>query len=56
VPLGAGWAARRRIRSARSARVRSHVVAVLRELEVPADWIGEIGAAVAPLREPIVTA
>jgi hemoglobin len=35
--------------------VLRHVVAVLRELGVPGDWIGEIGAAVAPLRGPIVT-
>jgi hemoglobin len=33
-----------------------HVVQVLRELAVPDEWIGEVGAAVAPLRPAIVTA
>ena len=37
-------------------RVLGHVVAVLRELGVQQDWIAEVGAAVAPLREPVVTA
>ena len=37
-------------------RVAGHVVAVLTELRVPADWIAEVGAAVAPLRGPVVTA
>lgn len=37
-------------------RVLGHVVAVLRELGVREDWIGEVGTAVAPLREAIVTA
>lgn len=37
-------------------RVLGHVVAVLRELGVHEDWIAEVGAAVAPLREPVVTA
>lgn len=37
-------------------RVLAHVVAVLRELDVPPDWIAEIGDTVAPLRDPIVTA
>ena len=37
-------------------RVLNHVVAVLRDLGVPADWIGEIGTVVAPLRDPIVMA
>lgn len=36
-------------------RVIGHVVAVLESLRVPADWIAEVGAAVAPLREPVVT-
>ena len=37
-------------------RVVGHVVAVLQSLQVPAAWIGEVGAAVAPLRASIVTA
>jgi hemoglobin len=37
-------------------RVIGHVVAVLESLRVPAPWIAEIGAAVAPLRPEIVTA
>jgi Bacterial-like globin len=37
-------------------RVIGHVVAVLQSLQVPAEWIAEIGAAVAPLRAHIVTA
>lgn len=37
-------------------RVLGHVVAVLRELGVPEEWIGEVGRAVAPLREAVVTA
>lgn len=37
-------------------RVVGHVVAVLESLQVPAEWIAEVGAAVAPLRGPIVTA
>jgi truncated hemoglobin YjbI len=36
-------------------RVIGHVVAVLQDLEVPAEWIGEVGDTVAPLREAIVT-
>jgi hemoglobin len=35
-------------------RVIGHVVAVLQDLEVPADWIGEVGDTVAPLRDAIV--
>jgi hemoglobin len=37
-------------------RVVGHIVAVLEGLQVPAEWIAEIGAVVAPLRDPIVTA
>jgi truncated hemoglobin YjbI len=37
-------------------RVIGHVVAVLESLQVPAEWIAEIGAAVAPLRGHVVTA
>ena len=37
-------------------RVLAHVVAVLRELRVPEDWIVEVGTTVAPLRAVIVTA
>jgi hemoglobin len=37
-------------------RVIAHVVAVLESLEVPAEWITEVGAAVAPLRAHVVTA
>lgn len=37
-------------------RVVGHVVAVLRSLDVPEAWIGEVGAALAPLRGPVVTA
>jgi hemoglobin len=37
-------------------RVIAHVVAVLESLQVPAPWITEIGAAVAPLRAHVVTA
>lgn len=37
-------------------RVLGHVVAVLRELGVPQEWIGEIATTVAPLREAVVTA
>ena len=37
-------------------RVIGHVVAVLTDLGVPAAWIAEVGAAVAPLRGPVVTA
>jgi hemoglobin len=37
-------------------RVIGHVVAVLESLQVPAPWITEIGAAVAPLRAHVVTA
>jgi hemoglobin len=37
-------------------RVIGHIVAVLEGLQVPAEWIAEIGAVVAPLRDPIVTA
>ena len=37
-------------------RVIGHVVAVLESLGVPAPWITEVGAAVAPLRSHIVTA
>jgi truncated hemoglobin YjbI len=37
-------------------RVIAHVVAVLDGLEVPAEWIAEIGVTVAPLRAAIVTA
>jgi len=37
-------------------RVIGHVVAVLTGLGVPAGWIGEVGAAVEPLRVPVVTA
>jgi truncated hemoglobin YjbI len=37
-------------------RVVGHLVAVLEGLQVPAEWIEEIGAVVAPLRESIVTA
>jgi hemoglobin len=36
-------------------RVIAHVVAVLESLEVPAEWIAEVGATVAPLRARIVT-
>ncbi len=36
-------------------RVVGHIVAVLESLRVPAEWIGEIGAAVAPLRGHVVT-
>ena len=36
-------------------RVVGHVVAVLESLQVPAEWIAEVGAAIAPLREPVVT-
>lgn len=36
-------------------RVIGHVVAVLESLDVPAPWIAEIGTAVAPLRESVVT-
>lgn len=36
-------------------RVIGHVVAVLESLQVPAPWITEIGAAVAPLRAHVVT-
>jgi hemoglobin len=36
-------------------RVIGHVVAVLESLQVPAPWIAEIGAAVAPLRAHVVT-
>ena len=36
-------------------RVVGHVVAVLESLDVPAAWIAEVAAAVAPLREQIVT-
>jgi hemoglobin len=36
-------------------RVVGHVVAVLESLEVPGVWIAEVGAAVAPLREAVVT-
>lgn len=35
-------------------RVVGHVAAVLTELQVPADWIAEVAAAVAPLREQVV--
>jgi hemoglobin len=37
-------------------RVVGHVVAVLQSLQVPAEWIAEIGTAVAPLRDSVVTA
>jgi hemoglobin len=37
-------------------RVIGHVVAVLEELDVPGEWIGEVGGTVAPLREAIVVA
>lgn len=37
-------------------RVIGHVVAVLTGLGVPAAWIDEVGAAVEPLRVPVVTA
>lgn len=37
-------------------RVIGHVVAVLTELSVPPEWISEVGAAVEPLRAPVVTA
>jgi hemoglobin len=37
-------------------RLVGHVVAVLEGLRVPAEWIAEIGAAIAPLRDAIVTA
>jgi hemoglobin len=37
-------------------RVIGHVVAVLESLQVPAPWIAEVGAAVAPLRAQVVTA
>jgi hemoglobin len=37
-------------------RVVGHVVAVLESLQVPAEWITEVGAAVTPLRAHIVTA
>lgn len=37
-------------------RVLGHVVAVLHELGVPQEWIGEIATTVAPLREAVVTA
>jgi hemoglobin len=37
-------------------RVIAHVVAVLESMRVPAPWITEIGAAVAPLRAHVVTA
>ena len=37
-------------------RVIGHVVAVLQELDVPAEWITEIGGTVAPLRDAVVTA
>jgi hemoglobin len=48
--------ARLRVTDTAFDRVVAHVVAVLESLEVPAEWITEVGAAVAPLREPIVTA
>ena len=37
-------------------RVVGHVVAVLESLDLPAAWVAEVGAAVEPLREPVVTA
>jgi truncated hemoglobin YjbI len=45
----------RQITDAAFDRVLWHVVQVLHELRVPEAWIGEIGAAVAPLRPAIVT-
>jgi hemoglobin len=45
-----------RITDAAFDRALGHVVAVLAEIGVPQAWIGEVGAAVAPLRASIVTA
>ena len=36
-------------------RVVGHVAAVLESLDVPAPWIAEVGAAVGPLREQVVS-
>lgn len=46
----------RRITDEAFDRVIGHVVAVLESLQVPAPWIAEVGAAVAPLRDRVVTA
>jgi truncated hemoglobin YjbI len=46
----------RHITEAAFDRVIGHVVAVLESLDVPAEWIAEVGAAVAPLRHPLTTA
>ena len=45
----------RRITDEAFDRVVGHVVAVLESLDVPEAWIAEVGAAVAPLRGPVVT-
>lgn len=46
----------RHITEAAFDRVVGHVVVVLESFQVPAEWIAEVGAAVAPLRQSVVTA